>query len=53
MELTEVWVKGKGVVFDLLEEMERGPPMFVFKKENDTKGPAKNEISEFQLGLSF
>jgi hypothetical protein len=37
MELVRVWIKGKGYVFDLFEEMKTGPPEidFLRKKSDD------------------
>jgi hypothetical protein len=53
MELVKVWIKGRGVVFDLFEKMATAPPEFKVEEQNIPLVAQKPELLEIQLGLCF
>jgi hypothetical protein len=51
MELVKVWIKGRGAVFDLFEEMRTGPPAIDFLKKKENVLVSVNQTTEVQQGL--
>ena len=53
MELVQVWIKGRGFVFDLFEKMATGLPKFVYDDKVAEFPPPKFELFAVQQGLCF
>lgn len=53
MELVQVWIKEKGFVFDLFEEMANGPPSFENFIKNEKKLAPKEEPAIVQMSFLF
>ena len=53
MELVQVWIKGKGYVFDLYEKMATGPPNIPIREEISTTEQLSEEFIGIQLDLRF
>jgi len=39
MELVQVWIKGKGTVFNLYEKLATGPPVIKFLRKEENECP--------------
>lgn len=53
MELVEVWIKGKGIVFNLYEKLSTGPPYVDFSKKIEEKSSKLSGPTMAQQVLSF
>lgn len=53
MELVQVWIKGRGFVFDLFDKMATGPPQFIYEDKMVEFLPPKIELFAVQQGFCF